>query len=61
MIRCIALALSLLLSSISFAQSTEPATYNIRDFGATGDGKHLDSPAIDRAIAAAERFFSSAG
>ncbi len=28
------------------------AGYNVRAFGAVGDGKHLDSPAINRAIAA---------
>jgi len=27
--------------------------FNVRDFGAVGDGKQLDSPAIDKAIAAA--------
>ena len=25
-------------------------SYNVRDFGAKGDGKHLDSPAINAAI-----------
>src|SRR5262250_449643 len=29
------------------------ADFNIRDYGATGDGKTLDSPAINRAITAA--------
>ncbi len=27
-----------------------PAFYNVRAFGATGDGKHIDSPAINKAI-----------
>ena len=33
----------------------EPAGnfFNVRDFGAVGDGTNLDSPAIDKAIAAA--------
>lgn len=29
--------------------------YNVRDYGATGDGMTLDSPAIDKAIAAASK------
>lgn len=33
-----------------------PGFYNVRDFGARGDGQTIDSPAVDRAIAhAAER------
>jgi hypothetical protein len=30
-----------------------PAFYNVRDYGAVGDGKTLDSPAINKAIEAA--------
>ncbi|HXE07025.1 MAG TPA: glycosyl hydrolase family 28-related protein [Acidobacteriaceae bacterium] len=33
--------------------ATTPAYFNIRDFGATGDGKTVDSPAINKAIEAA--------
>ena len=37
--------------SRSGAAAAERAAFNVRDFGAVGDGKALDSPAIDRAIA----------
>ncbi|MEO5714878.1 MAG: glycoside hydrolase family 28 protein [Luteolibacter sp.] len=42
------------LSSLLLAKA-EPAktSFNVRDFGAVGDGKNLDSPAIDKAIEAA--------
>jgi polygalacturonase len=33
--------------------TASPNMFNVRDFGAIGDGTNLDSPAIDRAIAAA--------
>jgi polygalacturonase len=39
----------------SAAKTSPPApnAYDVRNFGATGDGKTLDTPAIDKAIAAA--------
>lgn len=45
----------LLLSVCGSLNAAEPAKnyFNVRDFGAVGDGKQLDSPAIDQAIAAA--------
>ncbi len=47
---------SIFLSSLLLAQA-EPAqaSFNVRDFGAVGDGKNLDSPAIDLAIDAAAK------
>jgi len=42
--------LLLVLSSQAFAK-----TYNIKDFGAVGDGKTIDSPAINKAIAQAAK------
>jgi polygalacturonase len=35
------------------AAATYPGTYDVRSFGASGDGKAIDSPAINRAIEAA--------
>jgi len=58
-IRKILISLATLLCAASLlaqAQTTagsSPAVYSVRDFGARGDGKTLDSPAINRAIAAA--------
>lgn len=42
--------LLLVVSSQAFAK-----TYNIKDFGAVGDGKTIDSPAINKAIAQAAK------
>lgn len=39
--------------SAASAQTTRPATFDVRAFGAAGDGKALDTPAIDKAIDAA--------
>src|ERR1035438_1506090 len=47
---------TLLLCLGSLARAAGPAdqnVFNVRSFGAVGDGKNLDSPAIDKAIAAA--------
>lgn len=40
-------------SSVFGADSAEKSYYNVRNYGAVGDGKNLDSPAIDKAIQAA--------
>jgi polygalacturonase len=37
---------------LNAAESPAPTNFNVRNFGAVGDGTHLDNPAIDRAIAA---------
>ena len=41
--------------STSQPHATGKKTFDVRDFGAVGDGKQLDSPAIDHAIAAAAK------
>ncbi len=43
------LVFALMLSCMSLSAKV----YNVRDFGAKGDGKHIDSPAINAAIEAA--------
>src|SRR5471030_596427 len=54
----VTLALSIFISALAgCATMTHHAktssTFNVRSFGALGDGKHLDSPAINKAIEAA--------
>ncbi len=44
------LSQSVSLSSAFAANVAETSTYNVRNFGAKGDGTSLDSPAIDKAI-----------
>jgi polygalacturonase len=54
-LRAVSLMMALCLAAIVEAQqppATGTRTYNIRDYGAVGDGKTLDSPAINRAIEA---------
>src|ERR1700742_284984 len=41
------------LQSASAADAPDKSFYNVRNYGATGDGKNLDSPSIDKAIQAA--------
>ena len=54
---------SLLIATLVFSQTilfrsfaadgSDKSYFNVRNYGATGDGKNLDSPAIDKAIQAA--------
>src|SRR6185312_3658195 len=44
---------TLLLQSAAAADSGDKSFYNVRSYGAIGDGTNLDSPAIDKAIQAA--------
>ncbi len=50
------LGVSVKISNRSYAQSkAQPVLFNVRDFGAKGDGKSLDSTAVNRAIEAASK------
>jgi polygalacturonase len=51
--RALAIFISFCLVLPAFASAEDKTVFNIRDFGATGDGTTLDSPAINRAIQAA--------
>jgi polygalacturonase len=43
----------LLIALFLFEACLQAATFNVKDYGATGDGKTLDSPGINRALDAA--------
>ncbi len=48
--------LVLLSSGLQAAPVSAPATvFNVRSYGAAGDGKHLDTAAINRAVDACAR------
>ena len=44
-----------MLSVLLLAACSAPAEYNVLDFGAKGDGKAIDSPAINKAVQKASR------
>jgi len=48
--------ISLCFLASAFASPGGKTVFDVRDFGAMGDGTNLDSPAIDRAIQAAAQF-----
>lgn len=48
------LVVTQLLLSFSLLAQPQPGYFNVRTYGATGNGKTLDTPAINRAIEAAE-------
>lgn len=45
----------LVLTALLLGMNAQAKIYNVKDFGAAGDGKMIDSPAINRAIEAAAR------
>lgn len=45
----------LVLAGISDINAKGQNAFNVKDFGAVGDGAHLDSPAINKAIEAADK------
>jgi polygalacturonase len=47
------IAFTLLTIAAAGVQAADGVTFNVRDYGATGDGKNLDSPGINNAIDAA--------
>jgi polygalacturonase len=56
--KCLFLAIlafsqTLFLTASFAADSADKSFYNVRNYGAVGDGKNLDSPSIDKAIQAA--------
>jgi polygalacturonase len=53
--RASVILISLCFLFSAFASPDEKTVFNVRDFGAMGDGKNLDSPAIDKAIRAASQ------
>ena len=50
---CVSTLLFCVCGNLNAAEAASKGEYNVRDYGAVGDGKVLDSPAIDKAIDAA--------
>jgi polygalacturonase len=49
------IVLALILSSAALSATTPAPFFNVRDFGAAGDGKHKDTPGIQAAIEACSK------
>lgn len=46
------LIIPLILISASVSAATPPPVFNVRDYGSVGDGKHLDTAGLNRAVTA---------